>query len=149
MAIRVGINGFGRIGRLVFRAALDKDIEVVGINDLTDAKTLAHLLKWDSVHGRFPGEVEAADGAIVVNGTKIPVMAERAPEKLPWSDLGAKIVVESTGVFQDKAGAGKHLTAGAERVIITAPSPDPDVTIVLGVNEGDYDPSKHRFPSSP
>ncbi|MGH0032124.1 MAG: type I glyceraldehyde-3-phosphate dehydrogenase [Myxococcota bacterium] len=148
MAIKVGINGFGRIGRLFFRAAQDKDIEIVGINDLTDAKTLAHLLKWDSIHGRFPGEVEAADGAIVVNGTKVPVTAERDPAKLPWKESGASLVVESTGVFQDRAGAGKHLDAGAERVIITAPSPDPDVTVVLGVNTDAYDPAKHKIVSN-
>ena len=148
MAIRVGINGFGRIGRLAFRAAKDKDIEVVGINDLTDARTLAHLLKWDSIHGRFPGEVEPADGAIVVDGTKIPVSAERDPAKLPWKELGAQLVIESTGVFQDRAGAGKHLEAGAERVIITAPAKDPDVTIVLGVNSDDYDPAKHKIVSN-
>ena len=148
MAIRVGINGFGRIGRLVFRAAQGKAIEVVGINDLTDAKTLAHLLKWDSIHGRFPGEVEAGDAAIVVDGQSIPVTAERDPAKLPWKQLGAEIVIESTGIFADREGAGKHLTAGAERVIITAPAKDPDVTIVLGVNTDAYDPEKHRIVSN-
>jgi len=148
MAIRVGINGFGRIGRLVFRAARDKDIEIVGINDLTDAKTLAHLLKWDSIHGRFPGEVGPADGAIVVDGTKIPVSAERDPAKLPWKQLGAQIVIESTGHFADREGAGKHLEAGAERVIISAPAKDPDVTIVLGVNSDAYDPAKHKIVSN-
>jgi len=148
MSIRVGVNGFGRIGRLVFRAAQGKDIEIVGINDLTDAGTLAHLLKWDSVHGRFPGEVEAADGAIIVDGTRIPVSKERDPAKLPWKQLGAQIVVESTGIFADREGASKHLTAGAERVIISAPAKDPDVTIVLGVNTEDYDPDKHRIVSN-
>ncbi len=148
MAIRVGINGFGRIGRLVFRAAQGKAIEVVGINDLTDAETLAHLLKWDSIHGRFPGEVEAGDAAIVVDGRSIPVTAERDPAKLPWKQLGAEIVIESTGIFADREGAGKHLTAGAERVIITAPAKDPDVTIVLGVNTDAYDPEKHRIVSN-
>jgi glyceraldehyde 3-phosphate dehydrogenase len=148
MAIRVGINGFGRIGRLVFRAARDKDIEIVGINDLTDARTLAHLLKWDSIHGRFPGEVEPADGAIVVDGAKIPITAERDPAKLPWKQLGAQIVIESTGHFADREGAGKHLEAGAERVIISAPAKDPDVTIVLGVNSDAYDPAKHKIVSN-
>jgi glyceraldehyde 3-phosphate dehydrogenase len=105
MATRVGINGFGRIGRLVFRAARGQDLEIVGINDLTDAKTLAHLLKYDSIHGHYPGEVTAADGAIVVDGVKIPVSAERDPAKLPWGKLGAKLVIESTGIFTDRAGA--------------------------------------------
>jgi glyceraldehyde 3-phosphate dehydrogenase len=148
MTTRVGINGFGRIGRLFFRAARDKDLEIVGINDLTDAKTLAHLLKWDSIHGRYPGEVEPAADGIVVDGKKIPISAQRDPAQLPWKKLGAQIVVESTGVFQDRAGASKHLEAGAERVIITAPSPDPDVTIVLGVNDDAYDPSKHKIVSN-
>ena len=148
MATKVGINGFGRIGRLVFRAAREKDIEIVGINDLTDAKTLAHLLKWDSIHGRFPGEVEVADDAIVVDGTKIPISAERDPASLPWKDLGASLVVESTGRFVDRESASKHLSAGADRVIISAPAKEPDITIVLGVNDGDYDPSKHKIVSN-
>jgi len=148
MATRVGINGFGRIGRLAFRAARGKNLEIVGINDLTDAKTLAHLLKYDSVHRHFPGEVKAADGAIVVDGKKIPITAERDPAKLPWKQLGAEIVIESTGAFTDRAGASKHLEAGAERVIITAPATDPDVTIVLGVNTDAYDPAKHRIVSN-
>jgi glyceraldehyde 3-phosphate dehydrogenase (phosphorylating) len=148
MAIRVGINGFGRIGRLVFRAARGQDLEIVGINDLTDAKTLAHLLKYDSIHGRYPGEVTAADGAIVVDGRRIPVSAERDPAKLPWAKLGAKLVIESTGIFTDRAGAGKHLEAGAERVIISAPAKDPDVTIVLGVNGDKYEPAKHKIISN-
>jgi glyceraldehyde 3-phosphate dehydrogenase len=148
MAIAVGINGFGRIGRLVFRAAQGKDIQIVGINDLTDAGTLAHLLKYDSIHGHYPGKVEAAEGAIIVDGTKIPVSAERDPAKLPWKSLGAKLVIESTGHFADRAGSSKHLDAGAERVIISAPAKDPDVTIVLGVNTDDYDPSKHFIVSN-
>jgi glyceraldehyde 3-phosphate dehydrogenase len=148
MATRVGINGFGRIGRLVFRAARGQDLEIVGINDLTDAKTLAHLLKYDSIHGRYPGEVSAADNAIAVDGVRIPVSAERDPAALPWRKLGAKLVIESTGIFTDRAGAGKHLEAGAERVIISAPAKDPDVTIVLGVNSGDYDPRKHKIISN-
>jgi glyceraldehyde 3-phosphate dehydrogenase len=148
MSIPVGINGFGRIGRLVFRAARGKDLDIVGVNDLTDARTLAHLLKWDSVHGRYPGEVEAEDGAIVVDGKRIPVLAERDPAKLPWKKLGAGLVIESTGHFTDRAGAGKHLQAGAERVVISAPATDPDVTIVLGVNDEVFDPAKHRIVSN-
>jgi glyceraldehyde 3-phosphate dehydrogenase len=148
MATRVGINGFGRIGRLVFRAARGQDLEIVGINDLTDAKTLAHLLKYDSIHGRYPGQVAAAEGAIVVDGVRIPVSAERDPAKLPWARLGARLVIESTGIFVDRDGAGKHLAAGAERVIITAPAKNPDVTIVLGVNGSDYDPRKHKIISN-
>jgi glyceraldehyde 3-phosphate dehydrogenase len=148
MSTRVGINGFGRIGRLVLRAARGRDLEIAGINDLTDAKTLAHLLKWDSVHGRYPGDVEAAGDAIVVDGRRIPVTAERDPAKLPWRKLGARIVVESTGHFTDRAGAGKHLEAGAERVVISAPATDPDLTVVLGVNGDVYDPDKHRIVSN-
>ena len=148
MAVRIGINGFGRIGRLAFRAARGKDLEVVGLNDLTDARTLAHLLKWDSVHGRFPGEVEADKDAIIVDGKRIPVTAERDPAKLPWKQLGAKLVIESTGHFTHRAGAAKHLEAGAERVIISAPATDPDVTLVLGVNTDAYDPAKHRIVSN-
>jgi glyceraldehyde 3-phosphate dehydrogenase len=148
MGTRIGINGFGRIGRLVFRAARDKDVEIVGINDLTDAKTLAHLLKYDSIHGGYPGEVRADDGAIVVDGKRIPISAERDPAKLPWKDLGAALVIESTGRFADREGASKHLNAGAERVIISAPAKDPDVTIVLGVNDDDYNPAEHRIVSN-
>jgi glyceraldehyde 3-phosphate dehydrogenase len=148
MSIRVGINGFGRIGRLVFRAAQGKNIEIVGINDLTDAGTLAHLLKYDSIHGRYRGEVKAADGAIVVDGRRIPVSAERDPAKLPWKQLGAQLVIESTGHFTDRAGASKHLEAGAERVIISAPAKDPDATIVLGVNDSDYKPGTHKIVSN-
>jgi glyceraldehyde 3-phosphate dehydrogenase len=148
MTVRVGINGFGRIGRLAFRAARGKDIEVVGINDLTDAKTLAHLLKWDSIHGPYPGTVEAAENAIVVDGKQIPVSAEKDPAKLPWKERGAKIVVESTGHFTDRAGAAKHIEAGAERVIISAPAKGPDATIVLGVNSQSYDAAKHHVVSN-
>jgi glyceraldehyde 3-phosphate dehydrogenase len=148
MSVRVGINGFGRIGRLAFRAAQGRDVEVVGINDLTDSKTLAHLLKWDSIHGRFPGEVEAEPDGLVVNGKRIPVSGERDPGKLPWKKLGAEIVVESTGHFANREGASKHLDAGAERVIISAPATDPDVTIVLGVNSDEYDAAKHRIVSN-
>ena len=136
MAISVGINGFGRIGRLAFRAAQDKDLEIVGINDLTDAKTLAHLLKWDSIHGRFPGEVEATDDGIAVNGKKIPVTAERNPAKLPWKELGAEIVIESTGIFADREGASKHLSECkvARRVIFEIFPP-----VLPTVNEPDAD----------
>jgi glyceraldehyde 3-phosphate dehydrogenase len=148
MSIRVGINGFGRIGRLVLRAARGKDLEIVGINDLTDSKTLAHLLKYDSVHGRYPGEVRAEDGAISVDGKRIPISLERDPAKLPWKKLGATLVIESTGRFSDREGASKHLEAGAERVIISAPAKDPDLTVVLGVNEKEYDPSVHRIVSN-
>jgi len=149
MSIRVGVNGFGRIGRVFFRTALnDRDIEVVGVNDLADAKTLAHLLKHDSVHGNLPAEVSAKDGAIFVNGREIRVTAVKDPASLPWKELGVDVVVESTGVFRDTATASKHLQAGAKKVIITAPAKDPDVTIVLGVNEQAYDPKKHRILSN-
>jgi glyceraldehyde 3-phosphate dehydrogenase len=148
MAIRVGINGFGRIGRLVVRAARDRDIEIVGINDLTDARTLAHLLKHDSVHGAYPGSVEAADGGLVVDGVEIPVSSQRDPADLAWRSLGADIAIEATGRFTNREGASKHLSAGAKRVVISAPATDPDVTIVLGVNDDDYDPDSHRIISN-
>jgi glyceraldehyde 3-phosphate dehydrogenase len=146
--MRVGINGFGRIGRLALRAARGSALEIVGINDLTDAKTLAHLLKWDSIHGPFPGSVEAEGDAIVVDGKRIPITAEKDPAKLPWKALSAKVVIESTGHFTSREGASKHLAAGAERVLISAPATDPDVTIVLGVNTNAYDPAKHRIVSN-
>jgi glyceraldehyde 3-phosphate dehydrogenase len=149
MSIRVGVNGFGRIGRVVFRTALgDNEIEVVGVNDLADAKTLAHLLKHDSVHGGLRAEVTAKDGAIFVNGRETRVTAVKDPASLPWKELGVDVVVESTGIFRDTATASKHLQAGAKKVIITAPAKDPDVTIVLGVNEQAYDPAKHRIISN-
>jgi glyceraldehyde 3-phosphate dehydrogenase len=148
MSARVGINGFGRIGRLVVRAARGTPLEFVGINDLTDAKTLAHLFKYDSVHGLYPGEVEAIGDAIVIDGKKIPVISERDPAKLPWASLGAKLAIESTGKFTGREDAAKHLQAGAERVIISAPAKKPDVTIVLGVNDKAYDPSKHKIVSN-
>lgn len=141
MAVRVGINGFGRIGRLVFRAmAARNEFEIVAINDLTDVAMLKQLLKYDSVHGRFPGKVEAADGALIVNGKQIKIIAERAPARLPWGELGVDVVVESTGIFtkreSEKGGYGDHLKAGARKVIISAPaSDDPDLTVVLGVND--------------
>ncbi len=143
MATQIGINGFGRIGRIVFRATLEKDIEVVGINDLTDAATLGHLLKYDSVHGNFPGTVEVDGDNLVVNGKSIPVLSERDPANLPWGKLGAQIVVESTGIFTARDKAAAHLKGGAERVIISAPATDPDETFVLGVNSDSYDPAKH------
>jgi len=149
MSIRVGVNGFGRIGRVFFRAALEaQDIEVVGVNDLADAKTLAHLLKHDSVHGNLPAEVSAKDGAIFVNGREVRVLALKDPGSLPWKELGVDVVVESTGLFVDTATASKHIHAGAKKVIITAPAKDPDVTLVLGVNEAMYDPARHRIISN-
>ncbi|MFQ5417892.1 MAG: type I glyceraldehyde-3-phosphate dehydrogenase [Myxococcota bacterium] len=148
MAIPVGINGFGRIGRLFLRAARGTDIEVVGINDLADARTLAHLLKHDSVHGPFDGEVRGGDRHIEVDASVIPVSSERDPSDLPWRSLGARIVVESTGNFASREGGQKHLDAGAERVVISAPAKDPDVTVVLGVNDADYDPDSHRIVSN-
>jgi glyceraldehyde 3-phosphate dehydrogenase len=145
MAIRVGINGFGRIGRNVLRAALDnKGLEFVAVNDLTDARTLAHLMKYDSIHGRLGGPVEAGEDYFVVNGKRMGVTAIRDPGQLPWGELGVEVVVESTGIFRDRASAAKHLEAGAKKVVISAPAKDPDVTIVLGVNEGAYDPANHH-----
>jgi len=143
MSIRVGVNGFGRIGRVFFRTALEAsgEIEVVAVNDLADAKTLAHLLKHDSVHGNLKAEVTAKGEAIFVNGREIRVCAIKDPAALPWKELGVDVVVESTGIFRDTATASKHITAGAKKVIITAPAKDPDVTIVLGVNEKTYDPA--------
>jgi len=148
LSLKIGINGFGRIGRLVLRASLDTDVEVVGINDLTDAATLAHLLKYDSVHGRFPAEVEPSKNGVVVAGREIPITQERSPGDIPWFDQGAKIAVECTGRFRDRESAGQHLSAGAERVVISAPASDPDVTIVLGVNDDEYDPANHRIVSN-
>jgi glyceraldehyde 3-phosphate dehydrogenase len=145
MAIKIGINGFGRIGRLVFKAAMaDGNFEVVGVNDITDAKTLAHLLKYDSTHGRYPGEVTHDGEAIVVNGVRVPVMSERDPENLPWSSLGADMVVESTGVFRTADACKKHLKAGAKKVLLTVPPKDKTGEIklfVMGVNDGDLQSS--------
>ncbi|HUF92329.1 MAG TPA: type I glyceraldehyde-3-phosphate dehydrogenase [Candidatus Limnocylindria bacterium] len=149
MSIRVGVNGFGRIGRVFFRTALEaNDIEVVGVNDLADAKTLAHLLKHDSVHGNLKAEVTSKGEAIFVNGREIRVCALKDPATLPWKELRVDIVVESTGLFRDTATASKHINAGAKKVIITAPAKDPDVTLVLGVNEKTYDPARHRIISN-
>jgi glyceraldehyde 3-phosphate dehydrogenase len=146
MAVRVGINGFGRIGRNVFRAAhaSSADVEIVAVNDITDAGTLGHLLKYDSVFGRFPGTVEVGDGALIVNGNEVKVLAERDPANLPWGDLGVDVVIESTGFFTKRADAAKHLEGGAKKVIISAPATEPDATVVLGVNFDEvYDPEKH------
>lgn len=149
MGIRVGINGFGRIGRNVFRSAFAAgDIDFVAINDLTDAATLAHLLKYDSVHGRFSHDVEAKDGAILVDGKEVKVLAERNPGDLPWGDLGVDYVVESTGFFTQAEKAAAHIEAGAKKVIISAPAKNEDITIVLGVNHEKYDPAQHHVISN-
>ncbi|MBE0429945.1 MAG: type I glyceraldehyde-3-phosphate dehydrogenase [Thermoleophilia bacterium] len=150
MAVKVGINGFGRIGRNTFRAALEQnaDIDFVALNDLTSPATLGHLLKYDSVLGRFNGTVEIGEDSLTVNGKKIRILSERDPANLPWTDLGADVVVESTGFFLDREGAGKHLAAGAKKVVISAPAKDPDVTIVLGVNDGDYNKDEHDIISN-
>ena len=149
--VKVGINGFGRIGRNLFRAAhaAGSELEFVAVNDITDPPTLAHLLKYDSILGRFPGEVEAREGAIAVDGTEIKVLAERDPAALPWGELGVEVVIESTGLFTKRDDAAKHLQAGATKVIISAPATDPDVTVALGVNfERDYDPDSHQIISN-
>ena len=150
MAIRVAINGFGRIGRNVLRAAKASgaDIDFVAVNDLTDTRTLAHLLKYDSVHGIYPGTVEANDSGLIVDGDEIRVLSEKDPASLPWSDLGVDIVLECTGRFTNRDDAGKHLAAGARKVIISAPGKNEDLTIVLGVNQEDYDPAKHEVISN-
>jgi glyceraldehyde 3-phosphate dehydrogenase len=149
VAIKVGINGFGRIGRLVFRAAWSNpDIEIVAVNDLTDSKTLAHLLKYDSVHRRFPGTVSAKEGALIVDGREVKVIAERDPAQLPWKALGVDTVVESTGFFTDGEKAKAHLTAGAKHVIISAPAKNEDITVVLGVNDDQLDPERDRIISN-
>jgi glyceraldehyde 3-phosphate dehydrogenase len=150
MATRVGINGFGRIGRNFFRAQQQRgaDIEIVAVNDLGDAKTMAHLLRYDSVLGPFPGDVELGDGVIRAGGEEMKMVSERDPAALPWGDLGVDVVLESTGFFTDREGAQKHLDAGAKKVLISAPATDPDVTLVLGVNDGDYDPAAHHIVSN-
>src|SRR5919112_4131918 len=145
MAVRVGINGFGRIGRNVFRAAhaSSADVEIVAVNDITDAGTLGHLLKYDSVFGRFPGTVEVGDGALIVNGNEVKVLAERDPANLPWGDLGVDVVIESTGFFTKAADARKHVDAGgAKKVINSAPATDDDIPVVMGVNDNLYDGSQ-------
>jgi len=149
MAVKVGINGFGRIGRMVFRAAYARDeVEFLALNDLTDPNTLAHLLKYDSVHGILKAEVKAEEDTIIVNGKKIRVISEKDPGKLPWKDLNVDIVLECTGLFRDRSQASKHLDAGAKKVIISAPAIDPDITLVMGVNHKQYDPKNHHIISN-
>ncbi|PTA69764.1 type I glyceraldehyde-3-phosphate dehydrogenase [Deinococcus arcticus] len=146
--MKVGINGFGRIGRLVFRVLEARGIEVVAINDLTDNKTLATLLKYDSTAGRFHGTVEYDEQSLTVNGKKIHALAERDPANIKWGEMGVDIVIESTGIFTSREGAGKHIEGGARKVIITAPAKNEDISVVLGVNEGDYDAEKHHIISN-
>jgi glyceraldehyde 3-phosphate dehydrogenase len=149
LTIKVAINGFGRIGRNAYRAAMgNDDIEIIAANDLTDAKTLAHLLKYDSVLGNLNADVSTSDGGIVVDGKETKVLSVRDPAELPWNDLGVEVVIESTGIFRDREGATKHLTAGARKVVISAPAIDPDVTLVLGVNDDDYDAANHNIISN-
>src|SRR5437667_1014884 len=151
MTTRVGINGFGRIGRQSLKAILERhphDLEVVAVNDLTDTKTNAHLLKYDSTYGRFPGEVEATADSLIVNGHSIKVLSQRDPAQIPWGDLGIKLVIESTGLFTDAEKAAAHLRGGAKKVIISAPAKGEDITIVLGVNENRYDPAIHHVISN-
>lgn len=149
MALKVAINGFGRIGRMVFRAGFGKDeIDFVAINDLTDAGTLAHLLKYDSVHGVLDADVDHSEGALVVNGKRIPVFAEKDPAQLPWRDLGVHTVMECTGLFTKKTAASSHLKAGAVKVIISAPATEPDLTVVMGVNQTEYKPAAHHIVSN-
>ncbi len=151
MPTRIGINGFGRIGRQVFKAINDfypDDLEVVAVNDLTDTVTNAHLLKYDSNYGRFPGEVEALEDSLLVDGRKVKVLAQRDPKEIPWGDFGVQIVVESTGIFEDAKIAAGHMKGGAKKVIISAPAKNEDLTIVLGVNEDKYDPAKHNVLSN-
>jgi glyceraldehyde 3-phosphate dehydrogenase len=150
MAVKVGINGFGRIGRNVFRAAhaAGADLEFVAVNDLTDPETLAHMLKYDSILGRFPGEVSLEGTTISVDGTPLKVLSERDPAALPWGDLGVDVVIESTGFFTARDDAAKHLSAGAKKVIISAPAKEPDVTVALGVNFGSYDRDQHHIVSN-
>ncbi|MBC86752.1 MAG: type I glyceraldehyde-3-phosphate dehydrogenase [Bdellovibrionaceae bacterium] len=146
-ALRVGINGFGRIGRILYRASLG-EIEVAGINNIGDIKQVAHLLKYDSTHGRFPGDVTYDESNIIVNGTKIPVSHEKDPEKIPWKQWEVNLVMECTGVFKEKSDFEKHIKAGAKRVIVSAPAPGADMTVVYGVNHEDYDPSSHHVLSN-
>jgi glyceraldehyde 3-phosphate dehydrogenase len=150
MSTKVGINGFGRIGRLVLRATVQSgaDLEVVAVNDITDAKTLAHLLKYDSVHGRYSGTVELKGNGFLMDGKQVKVLAEKDPAKLPWKDLGVDIVLESTGIFRSRDTAGKHLEAGAKKVVISAPGKNEDLTIVMGVNHELYDPASHHVVSN-
>ena len=149
MAVKIGINGFGRIGRCALRAGIDNpEIEFVAINDITDAKTLAHLLKYDSVHGKLNKEVKPTENSIQVDGREIKILSIKDPAQLPWKDLGVDIVMESTGLFRDRESATKHLNAGAKKVIISAPAKNPDITIVMGVNADKYDPGSHHIISN-
>jgi len=146
MSVKIAINGFGRIGRLVFRAGYqNKDVDFVAVNDLADAKTLAHLLKYDSTHGILDADISVANNAIIVDGKELKTFSVREPETLPWKDLGVDVVLESTGKFTDKTGAGKHMEAGAKKVVVSAPAKNPDVTFVLGVNQEVYDKNKHHI----
>ena len=151
MTVRVGINGFGRIGRQVLKAMLERypdDMEVVAFNDLGDLNTMAHLFRYDSNYGVYPGAVEVVDGALIVDGNEIKALSERDPAQLPWGELGVEIVIESTGIFRDKASASKHIAAGASKVIISAPAKGEDLTVVLGVNQDKYDPAAHHVLSN-
>ncbi|RLC68571.1 MAG: type I glyceraldehyde-3-phosphate dehydrogenase [Chloroflexi bacterium] len=151
MSVKVGINGFGRIGRQVFKAMLDhypEELEVVAVNDIGNLPTMAHLLKYDSNYGRFPGTVEVKGDSLIVNGREIKVLSQRDPAQLPWGDMGVSIAIESTGIFREREKAAKHLAAGAKKVIISAPAKGPDITVVLGVNEDKYDPKKHHILSN-
>ncbi|MDO9536617.1 MAG: type I glyceraldehyde-3-phosphate dehydrogenase [Bacillota bacterium] len=149
MVLKIGINGFGRIGRVTYRALLEKKgAEVVAVNDLTDSKTMAHLLQYDSLYDKLPYDVKATKNSIKFNNHEIRTFSEKEPERIPWGDLGVDVVIESTGVFRDHKGVGRHLIAGASRVIVTSPMKDPDLTIVMGVNEEDFVPSKHRIISN-
>ena len=151
MPTKIGINGFGRIGRQVLKGMLDfhrDDLEVVAINDLTDTETNAHLLKYDTNYGRFPGEVDVVDGDLSIDGRRIAVLAERDPARIPWGDYGVEIVVESTGIFTDAAKAAGHLNNGPKKAVISAPAKNEDLTVVLGVNDGDYDPARHHVVSN-
>ena len=149
MSIRVGINGFGRIGRNIMRVTMGRpDIEVVAVNDLTNTDTLAYLLKYDSVMGNLSSSIQAADDAIAIDDTRVQVLSSKDPSQLPWKDLGVDIVLESTGLFTKRDDASKHLAAGAKRVIVTAPAKNPDITVVLGINADSYDPATHRIISN-
>ena len=149
MTVKIGINGFGRIGRLVFRAAWHHpEVEVVAINDLADGATIAHLLKYDSVHGRFEADISAKNDRLQVNGNSVAIRSIKAPDKIDWRKLGVDIVAECTGLFRDREGASRHLAAGARKVIISAPAGDPDITMVMGVNSNQYDPRRHHIISN-
>ena len=151
MATQVGINGFGRIGRQVLRAALERypeDLKIVAVNDLADAQTNAHLFKYDTNYGTYPGDVQTGEGSFIIDGTEVKAFSQRDPAQIPWADVGADIVVESTGIFTDAARAAAHLQGGAKKVVISAPATDEDITLVLGVNDGAYDPTNHRIISN-